>query len=245
MWQTPEGEEATTRTNWTLSYRDNVDAGTATVTAVGSGNYAGTVSATFRVTPYDLESHDVTFDINPTYYAGVALTPKPTVSVLLREGDEEEHVMELGTEYDLAYSLAGGEPQRSITAAGNYSVVVTGRGNFRGTYTGNVTVGKASAGGGGGGTGRSKVPMYRLYNPNSGEHFYTGGEVERNALRAVGWNFEGIGWYSDDARGVPLYRQYNPNAVTGSHNYTPDRAENDALVRMGWIAEGIGWYGVR
>ena len=62
---------------------------------------------------------------------------------------------------------------------------------------------------------------------------------------SVGWKYEGVGWYSDDARGVPLYRQYNPNALAGSHNYTADVAENDMLVSVGWRAEGIGWYGTR
>lgn len=38
--------------------------------------------------------------------------------------------------------------------------------------------------------------MYRLYNPNSGEHFYTGSSAERKNLVMVGWLYEGIGWYS-------------------------------------------------
>ena len=39
------------------------------------------------------------------------------------------------------------------------------------------------------------VDMYRLYNPNSGEHFYTASKGERNHLISLGWNDEGIGWY--------------------------------------------------
>ena len=68
---------------------------------------------------------------------------------------------------------------------------------------------------------------------------------ERDQLVSVGWNYEGVGWYSDDAKGVPLYRQYNPNAITGSHNYTISKNENDFLVSVGWRAEGIGWYGCK
>jgi hypothetical protein len=37
--------------------------------------------------------------------------------------------------------------------------------------------------------------MYRLYNPNTGEHFYTGSKREGNKLVDVGWNYEGIAWY--------------------------------------------------
>ena len=37
--------------------------------------------------------------------------------------------------------------------------------------------------------------MYRLYNPNSGEHFYTASTNERDELLAAGWHDEGIAWY--------------------------------------------------
>ena len=49
--------------------------------------------------------------------------------------------------------------------------------------------------------------------------------------------------YSDDAKSVPLYREYNPNAKTGTHNYTTKKSEHDFLVKNGWKNEGIGWYG--
>lgn len=38
--------------------------------------------------------------------------------------------------------------------------------------------------------------MHRLYNPNSGEHFYTRTHSERDHLVDIGWQYEGIGWYS-------------------------------------------------
>ncbi|EOH82921.1 leucine-rich repeat protein [Enterococcus malodoratus] len=81
--------------------------------------------------------------------------------------------------------------------------------------------------------------MYRLYNPNSGEHFYTANTNERDLLKRVGWNDEGIGWYAPTS-GDPVYRMYNPNA--GDHHYTPHGFERDHLVKVGWRYEGIGWY---
>lgn len=80
--------------------------------------------------------------------------------------------------------------------------------------------------------------MYRMYNPNSGEHFYTVSAGERNNLVRVGWNYEGIGWNAP-LTGNPVYRLYNPNA--GDHHYTPSANERDNLVRVGWRYEGIGW----
>ncbi len=87
--------------------------------------------------------------------------------------------------------------------------------------------------------------MYRVYNPNSGDHHYTMDPEERMALIGYGWTDEGIGWYSDPLQRVPLLRQFNPNAITGTHNYTKDETEAATLVSYGWIAEDIGWYGVQ
>ena len=87
-------------------------------------------------------------------------------------------------------------------------------------------------------------PVYRLYNKFAGDHHYTMNAGERDALVGAGWIYEGVGWSSDTGKSVPLYRQYNPYAVSGAHNYTTKKAENDALVGAGWHAEGIGWYGV-
>lgn len=85
----------------------------------------------------------------------------------------------------------------------------------------------------------ASVPMYRLYNPNSGEHFYTKTTSERDHLRSVGWRYEGIGWQAP-ASGNPVYRLYNPNA--GDHHYTLNAGERDHLKKVGWRYEGISWY---
>ncbi len=83
------------------------------------------------------------------------------------------------------------------------------------------------------------IPMYRMYNPNSGEHFYTAHKAERNHLVSLGWNYEGGAW-SAPASGDPVYRLYNKNA--GDHHYTTSKAERDHLVSVGWNYENIGWY---
>ena len=97
----------------------------------------------------------------------------------------------------------------------------------------------------------SKKPVHRLYSGT--DHHYTMSATERDKLVDAGWTYEGIGWFSaDEANGVPLYRQFNPNVKpwaarnnSGSHNYTTSKAENDKLVKLGWRAEGIGWYGLK
>ena len=81
--------------------------------------------------------------------------------------------------------------------------------------------------------------MYRLYNPNSGEHFYTADRNERNSLIRFGWRYEGIGWIAPYT-GSAVYRLYNPNV--GDHHYTLKETEKDFLVSQGWTEEKIGWY---
>ena len=82
--------------------------------------------------------------------------------------------------------------------------------------------------------------MYRLYNSNSGEHFYTANVGEKNHLANIGWIYEGIGWNAPKTSDYPVYRLYNGNG--GEHHYTMNKAEKDMLVRAGWKYEGIGWY---
>lgn len=83
------------------------------------------------------------------------------------------------------------------------------------------------------------VPVYRLYNPNSGEHFYTTKDYEKvNCVRA-GWRDEGIGWQAPET-GAPVYRVYNPNA--GDHHYTLNIFEVANLKKLGWWDEGEAFY---
>jgi hypothetical protein len=83
------------------------------------------------------------------------------------------------------------------------------------------------------------VTIYRLYNPNSGEHFYTYDTNERKNLISLGWTSEGIGWYAP-SEGTAVYRLYNANG--GEHHYTLSETEKDYLVQLGWSYEGICWY---
>lgn len=81
--------------------------------------------------------------------------------------------------------------------------------------------------------------MYRLYNPYSGEHFYTKDWSEASDIMSVGWIYEGVGWLAPES-GRDVYRLYNPYA--GDHHYTMDWSEVSHLRSVGWNYEGVGWY---
>ncbi|MCH4013916.1 MAG: 5'-nucleotidase C-terminal domain-containing protein [Solobacterium sp.] len=87
---------------------------------------------------------------------------------------------------------------------------------------------------------KTAVSMYRVYNPNSGEHFFTSAKTERDHLISLGWKDEGTGWKSPEKSDTPVYRLYNANG--GEHHYTADAHEKEVLVSLGWKDEGIGWY---
>ena len=98
----------------------------------------------------------------------------------------------------------------------------------------------------------TKSPIYRLYNQNSGEHYFTLDANEAKGLASIGWNDEGIGLYSDDNMGTPVYCMYNPNATgqfeAGAHHYTKDAEEAAYLESIGWTWTNDGqaaFYGVK
>ena len=62
--------------------------------------------------------------------------------------------------------------------------------------------------------------IYRLYNKNTGEHFYTSSAFEHDSVSKSGWSYEGVGWVSPKKSATPIYRVFNPNARGGDHYYT-------------------------
>jgi C1A family cysteine protease len=87
----------------------------------------------------------------------------------------------------------------------------------------------------------STTALYRYWNSDAGDHFYT---TDWNELGNgnYGWAFEGIQCYvrpSQAANTVPLYRYWNSDA--GDHFYTTDWNEL-GNGNYGWAFEGIQCY---
>ncbi|RBP97903.1 glycosyl hydrolase family 25 [Bifidobacterium aemilianum] len=82
------------------------------------------------------------------------------------------------------------------------------------------------------------VTLYRVYNPNSGEHFLTPNEYEYRLLAQAGWRAEGVAWVAPFA-GAPVYRLYSLNQ--GWHLFTVNSNEYNMLTRYRWRQEGISW----
>ncbi len=113
-------------TDYSLSYSDNINAGTAAVTITGIGNYTGNVIKSFAIDPADISGSTVTAVSGEYVYNGTAQEPSVSVtkdSVSLTEG----------TDYtDISYS--------NNVNAGTATVTVTGKGNYTGTASGEFTI---------------------------------------------------------------------------------------------------------
>ncbi|WP_013334483.1 DUF4347 domain-containing protein [Gloeothece verrucosa] len=93
------------------------------------------------------------------------------------------------------------------------------------------------------------TPVYRFYNPNSQEHFFTINSTERDSVianPAWGYQYEGIGFYASTIPGdnlLPIFRFYSPNSA--EHLLTATVEERDNLLahpEWGYNYEGIGMY---
>ena len=106
-------------TDYTVAYSDNINAGTATITITGKGNYTGTKTVTFKINGISISGATVSAIADQTY-TGAAITPAVTV----KDGSTE---LVSGTDYTIAYS--------NNTNVGTANVTITGKGNYSGTKT--------------------------------------------------------------------------------------------------------------
>ena len=109
-------------TDYTVSFKDNVNIGTATVKITGKGNFEGTKEITFKIT----EPSEITVEsIADQTYTGSALTPK----VIVKAGSK---VLTKNVDYTVSYS--------NNVNVGTASVKITGKGSYKGSYTVNFKI---------------------------------------------------------------------------------------------------------
>ena len=117
-------------------------------------------------------------------------------------------------------------------AVGKATIIATGIGKYTGTKTCTFQIVKAV----------KIIPVYRLFNTRTGEHFYTASTAERKKyLNAGNWKAEGVAWYAPETSSQPIYRLSNPNNGN-EHHYTKSKSEKDWLVSLGWKYDCIAWY---
>ena len=117
--------------DYTVSYINNVDAGTASVVISGMGNYTGTATKDFTIKPLNLNTYSVSLSQSDYEYDGTEKCPDVTVSAGGR-------VLEAGKDFTISY-------ENNINA-GTASVIISGIGNYTGSTTVNFTITEKSSG---------------------------------------------------------------------------------------------------
>lgn len=112
------GKRLTRNAHFTVAYRANVNAGTATVMVSGTGNYCGSVAKRFAIAPKSLKSASVTPASASLPYTGRPQSPAVTAKL-------SGKVLRSGTDYTVSY--------RANTAIGTATAVIAGKGNYTGT----------------------------------------------------------------------------------------------------------------
>ena len=113
-------------TDYTLAYTANTNAGTATVTATGKGNYSGTQTATFTIKPATLTS--VTLAQTEFQYDLFGPVAQTAEIAEVKAGN----LTVPAAQYDVE-----GNTQ---TEPGLYTVTVTGKTNFQGSVTADFVI---------------------------------------------------------------------------------------------------------
>lgn len=102
--------------DYTVTYKNNINAGTATVEVSGIGDYTGTVSTTFTIQQEYISSTSVEIEAGDKIYTGTEITPIVTVT------SKKGTVLKLGTDYSIKYAdnVNAGWATITITGLGNY-----------------------------------------------------------------------------------------------------------------------------
>lgn len=117
-------------TDFTVSYKNNTEPGTATLKVTGKGNYSGSVSKTFKITARAINDVEVT--VPDTVFTGVQVRPDVVVSY-------GNYQFINNSDYTLSF--------KDNVNIGTASVVVTGKNHLSGSRTVTFPIEKADISG--------------------------------------------------------------------------------------------------
>lgn len=110
--------------DYTLSCSNNINVGTASVIITFIGNYTGTQTTNFTITPKSADDLKIT-EISDKEYTGSAITPE--LEVVYRYDDNHAIVLKKEVDYTAVYS--------ENVNLGTASITLTFKGNYSGTRT--------------------------------------------------------------------------------------------------------------
>ena len=111
--------------DYTLSYKNNIKAGNATITFKGMGGYAGTLNKTFKITKARIGLNDVSLDKTGYEYLKGGVKPQPVVTVKGKK-------LVCNVDYSLSY--------KNNSKLGTAILIVKGKGNYEGSVEKTFTI---------------------------------------------------------------------------------------------------------
>ena len=149
---TYNGATLTKGTDYTLTYSNNVNVGTGTVTIKGQGNFKGTTSKTFSISARAMTDTSVA-NVSSQTYTGNVISPLLTITY-------NNKTLKKDTDYTLSYS--------NNINAGTATITITGKGNFTGMTSTTFIITQKSA---------EKLNISEIAN-----QIYTGKEIKPNIV---------------------------------------------------------------
>lgn len=149
---TYNGATLTKDVDYTLSYSNNINVGTATITITGKGNFKGTTSKTFSISARAMSDTSVA-NISSQTYTGNVISPLPTITY-------NNKTLKKDTDYTLSYS--------DNINAGTATITITGKGNFTGMTSMTFIITQKSA---------EKLNISEIAN-----QIYTGKKIKPNVV---------------------------------------------------------------
>lgn len=124
--------------DYSVSYKNNKAIGTATVTIKGKGNYKDTVTTQFNIVPKNIEDEDVEITYNE--FVRVNNKEQKPLSKITYNGKKlttKDYKVEY---YKFENDQKIGSALKGVKEVGNYQMVITGMGNYTGTFTDTIHV---------------------------------------------------------------------------------------------------------
>ena len=149
---TYNGATLTKDVDYTLSYSNNINVGTATITITGKGNFKGTTSKTFSISARAMTDTSVA-NVSSQTYTGNVISPLPTITY-------NNKTLKKDTDYTLSYS--------DNINVGTATITITGKGNFTGMTSTTFIITQKSA---------EKLNISEIAN-----QIYTGKEIKPNIV---------------------------------------------------------------
>ena len=226
-------------TDYSVSYKNNTNAGTATVTITGKGNYAGTVDKTFQIAKVSINGASVSGIADKTY-TGSAHGQNVSVSV-------SGKTLRANSDYTVSYS--------NNVNPGTATVTISGKGNYNGSLQRSFTI-KMS--------GQWIQSGSRWwYRHNDGGYTRNGWEFingqwylfDNAGWMQTGWQKVGGAWYYMSGsgamqtgwlndRGTWYYMTESGAMATGwiNLNGTWYFLNGSGAMQTGWLHRASGWY---